>query len=217
MSGRRGLRAKLVAGAPSFVQRRLPHAGSRAELAFDLNPRSFSSSGAWIEIAVITSASGQRLASVDLRSLRRRRPASPQREHGHGRAAMVHSQRRLLRRRPTVVVLSLDSTQAALTVDGAELGRIARAPNSPQAAGIVLGPWREGPSASTGYLDIDRVTVREAPAGPDPAASIALGRAGAGSGVGSVGASPPTPPVAPRPPGGRRERASEARSIDGVT
>ena len=76
---------------------------------------------------------------------------------------MAHAQRRLVRRRPTVVVLSLDSTQAGLAVDGAELGRLARAPNSPQAAGIVLGPWRGGPSAATGYLDIDRVTVREAP------------------------------------------------------
>ena len=165
MSGRRGLRAKLVAGAPSFVQRRLPHVGSRAELAFDLNPRSFSSSGAWIEIAVISSASGQRLASVDLRSRGGGAQLRLSASTGPDARATVHSPRRLLRRRPTVVVLSLDSTQAGLTVDGAELGRIARAPNSPQPAGIVLGPWRKGPSTSTGYLDIDRVTVREAPAG----------------------------------------------------
>ncbi len=165
MSGRRGLRAKLVAAAPSFVQRRLPHVGSRAELAFDLNPRSFSSSGAWIEIAVIANASGQRLASVDLRSLGGGAQLRLSASTGTDASAMAHSQRRLLRRRPTVVVLSLDSEQAAVTVDGAELGRIARAPNSPQAAGIALGPWRKGPSASTGYLDIDGVTVREAPAG----------------------------------------------------
>ena len=40
-----------------------------AELAFALNPRTFSSAGAWVEVAAITSAGGQRLASVDLRSL----------------------------------------------------------------------------------------------------------------------------------------------------
>jgi hypothetical protein len=78
---------------------------------------------------------------------------------------MVHSLRHRVRRRPTVVVLSLDSTQAGLAVDGAGLGRLPLAPNSPQPAGIVLGPWRGGPSASTGHLDIDRVTVRETPAG----------------------------------------------------
>jgi hypothetical protein len=165
MSGRRGLRAKLVAGAPSFVQRRLPHEGSRAELAFDLNPRSLSSAGAWIEIAVITSASGQPLACVDLRSrgggVQLRLSAST----GPGARAMVHSQRHRVRRRPTVVVLSLDSTQAGLAVDGAGLGRLPLAPNLPQPAGIVLGPWRGGPSASTGHLDIDRVTVRETPPG----------------------------------------------------
>jgi hypothetical protein len=165
MSGRRGLRAKLVAGAPSFVQRRLPHEGSRAELAFDLNPRSLSSAGAWIEVAVITSASGQPLASVDLRSLGRAVQLRLSASTGLGARAMAHSQRRRVRRRPTVVVLSLDSTEARLAVDGAEHGRLQLAPNSPRPAGIVLGPWRGGPSASTGYLDIDRVTVREAPAG----------------------------------------------------
>jgi subtilisin family serine protease len=165
MSGRRGLRARLVAGAPSFVQRRLPHEGSRAELAFDLNPRSLSSAGAWIEIAVITSASGQPLASVDLRSLGGAVQLRLSASTGPGARAMAHSQRRRVRRRPTVVVLSLDSTQAGLAVDGAELGRLQLAPNSPQPAGIVLGPWRGGPSASTGHLDIDRVTVRETPAG----------------------------------------------------
>jgi hypothetical protein len=164
MSGRRGLRARLGAGAPAFVQRRLPYVGSQAELGFDLNPRSFSSAGAWIEIAVITSASGEPLASVDLRSLGRgtqlRLSASP----GAGARVMAHSRPRLVGRRPTAFVLSLDSTQAGLAVDGAELGRLSLAPNSPQPAGIVLGPWRGGPSASTGYLDFDRVTVREAPA-----------------------------------------------------
>jgi subtilisin family serine protease len=165
MSGRRGLRAKLVAGARSFVQRRLPREGSRAELTFALNPRTLSSAGAWIEIAVITSASGQPLASVDLRSLGGAVQLRLSASTGRGARAMAHSQRRRVRRRPTVVVLSLDSTEASLAVDGAEHARLQLAPNSPQPAGIVLGPWRGGPSASTGYLDIDRVTVREAPAG----------------------------------------------------
>jgi subtilisin family serine protease len=164
MSGRRGMRARLVAGAPSFVQRHLPQAGSRTELAFDLNARSLSSAGAWIEIAVITSASGHRLASVDLRSLGGSRQLRLSASTGTGAGATVHSQRRSVRRRPTLVVLSLDSAQAGLAVDGVELGHLARAPHSAQPAGIVLGPWRGGPSASTGYLDFDRVTVREAPA-----------------------------------------------------
>jgi hypothetical protein len=164
MSGRRGLRATLVRGAPSFVQRRLPHAGSRAELAFELDPRSLSSGGAWIEIAAITSASGQRLASVDLRSLGGGHQIRLSAGTGTGARATVRSQRRPVRRRPTVVVLSLDPAQAVLAVDGVELGRLARAPSSPLPAGIVLGPWRGGPAASTGYLDIDGVTVREAPA-----------------------------------------------------
>jgi hypothetical protein len=164
MSGHRGLRARLAAGAAAFVQRRLPYVGSQAELAFDLNPRSFSSAGAWIEIAVITSASGEPLASVDLRSLGRGTQLRLSASTAPGARVMAHSQRRLVRRRPTAVVLLLDSTQAGLAVDGAELGRLPLAPNSPQPAGIVLGPWRGGPSASTGHLDFDRVTVREAPA-----------------------------------------------------
>ena len=162
MSGRRGLRARVVGGAPSFVQRRLPRAGSHAELTFDLNPRTFRSAGAWVEIAVITGARGQRLASADLRSQRGRDQVRLSSSTGTG--AIVHSPPHLIRRRPTVLVLSLSSTHATLAVNGVDLGRLARAPHSPQAAAIALGPWRAGPPASTGYLDIDRVTVREAPA-----------------------------------------------------
>jgi hypothetical protein len=164
MSGHRGLRARLAAGAAAFVQRRLPYVGSQAELAFDLNPRSFSSAGAWIEIAVITSASGEPLASVDLRSLGRGTQLRLSASTAPGARVMAHSQRRLVRRRPTAVVLSLDATQAGLAVDGAELGRLPLASDPPQPAAIVLGPWRGGPSGSTGHLDFDRVTVREAPA-----------------------------------------------------
>jgi hypothetical protein len=164
MSGRRGLRARLVTGAPAFVQRRLPHVGSQAELAFDLNPRSFSTGGTWIEIAVITSASGEPLGSVDLRSLGRNAQLRLSASTGPGPRVKAHSQPRLVHRKPIAVVLSLDSAQAGLAVGGVELGRLTRAANSPQPTGIVLGPWRGGPAASTGYLDIDGVTVREAPA-----------------------------------------------------
>jgi hypothetical protein len=153
-------------GTPAFVERRLPHAGSQAELAFDLNPRSFSTAGTWIEIAVITSASDEPLASVDLRSLGGHYDLRLSASTGSGPRIKAHSQPRLVHRKPIAVVLSLDSGQAALAVDGVELGRLTRAANSPQPGGIVLGPWRGGPSTSTGYLDVDRVTVRAVPPAP---------------------------------------------------
>ena len=162
MSGRRGMRATLVAGAPAFVERRLPQPGDAAELAFDLNPGTLSSAGGWIEIAAITGAHGQRLASVDLRSLRggdQVRLAASTRT-----GAVLHSPAQRVRRRTTALVLSLDPAQARLTVDGVDLVRLARAAAAPQASAIALGPWRGGPAGSTGYLDIDRVTVREAAA-----------------------------------------------------
>jgi subtilisin family serine protease len=160
ISGRRGLRAKLVARAPSFVQRHLPRAADEAELAFDLNPRTFSSAGTWVEVAVITSASGQRLASVDLRSFR----------GGHeirlstGAGAVVRSQGHRVGRRPVKLALSLDAAEAGLVADGARVGRLARGAGAAAPGAIVLGPWRGGPAGSTGHLDIDGVTVREAPA-----------------------------------------------------
>ncbi len=161
ISGRRGLRAKLVVRAPSFVQRHLPRAGNEAELAFELNPRTFSSAGAWVEVAAITSSSGQRLASVDLRSLRGRHEIRLSSSTGDG--AVQHSQRHRVGRRPGLLVLSLDAAEAGLVVDGARVGRLARGAGAAAPAAIVLGPWRGGPSGSTGHLDIDRVTVREAP------------------------------------------------------
>ena len=161
MSGRRGMRATLVARAPAFVQRRLPRPGQEAELAFDLNPRTLSSAGGWIEVAAITGSRGLRLASVDLRSVRGADQLRLTVSTGTG--AVLHSQPQRVRRRPTALVLSLDPAQARLTVDGVDLARLARAANAPQASAIALGPWRGGPAGSSGYLDIDRVTVREAP------------------------------------------------------
>ena len=162
MSGRRGMRATLLAGAPAFVQRRLPRPGDGAELSFDLNPGTLSSAGRWIDIAAITGARGQRLASVALRSLRGGDQLRLAVSTGTG--AVLHSQPHRIRRRPAVLVLSLDPAQARLMVDGVDLARLARAANGPQAGAIALGPWRGGPAGSSGYLDIDRVTVREAPA-----------------------------------------------------
>jgi hypothetical protein len=162
MSGRRGLRATLVAGAPAFVQRRLPRPGDAAELSFDLNPRTLSSAGGWIEVAAITGAHGQRLASVALRSLRGGDQLRLDVSTRTG--AVLHSPPQRVRRRAAALVLSLDPAQARLTVDGVDLARLARAASAPQASAVALGPWRGGPTGSTGYLDIDRVTVREAPA-----------------------------------------------------
>jgi len=162
MSGRRGLRAKLVARAPAFVQRRLPHAANEAELAFDLNPGAFSSAGAWVEVAAITSAGGQRLASVDLRSFGGRPEIRLSSSTGAG--GVLHSQRHRVARRPVTLVLSLDAAKADLVVDGARLGGLPRVAGAAAAAAIVLGPWRGGPRGSTGYVDVDQVIVREAPA-----------------------------------------------------
>jgi hypothetical protein len=162
MSGRRGMRATLLAGAPAFVQRRLPRPADGAELSFDLNPGTLSSAGGWIDIAVITGARAQRLASVALRSLRGGDQLRLAVSTGTG--AVQHSQPRRIRRRPAVLVLSLDPAQARLMVDGVDLARLARAGNGLQAGAIALGPWRGGPAGSSGYLDIDRVTVREAAA-----------------------------------------------------
>ena len=166
MSGRRGMRVTLRGGAPSFVQRRLPRAEHRVELAFDLNARSLSTAGAWIAVAAITSADGRPLVSVDLRSLGRGAELRLSSSTESGTRPMIHSRRRIVRRVPTVVVLSLDSTHSSLAVNGAEVGRLPRALASPQATAIALGAWRGGPPAATGSLDFDRVTVRAAPAPP---------------------------------------------------
>jgi hypothetical protein len=61
------------------------------------------------------------------------------------------------------VVLVLGARQAALAVDGRPLAGSARPAGGALAAAIALGPRHTGPSASTGYLDIDLVTVRVAP------------------------------------------------------
>jgi len=62
------------------------------------------------------------------------------------------------------LVLSLDAAKADLVVDGARLGGLPRVAGAAAPAAIVLGPWRGGPRGSTGYVDVDQVIVREAPA-----------------------------------------------------
>jgi hypothetical protein len=163
ISGRRGLRATSTGGARAFVQRRLPLSSDRIELAFDLNLRTFSSAGAWIEIAAITSTSGRRLASVEVHSSRRG-AALLRLSSRAGSRGVSHSRPQSVRRQARALLLSMDATHARLAIDGVELGPLARPANGPRAAGVVLGPWHGGPSSSTGYIDIDRTTVRIAPA-----------------------------------------------------
>jgi hypothetical protein len=155
------MRATLVYGARAFAERPLAHPGDEAELAFDLNARTLSTRGAWIEIAVITSARGRLLASVDVRSLgggdQVRLSAST------SAGAVRHSAPQPLRRRPNPLTLTVDAARVQLVVDGAEGVRFARAESAPQPEAIALGPWRGGPRHSSGSVDYDRFILREAP------------------------------------------------------
>jgi subtilisin family serine protease len=162
ITGRRGLRATSVAGAPAFVQRRLPHSSAEIELAFDVNRRTFSSAGAWVEIAAITGAGGRRLAAVELRSPARG-PAQLRVSARLAAGVVAYSRSQTIRRQPLTVVLSLDSTHAALAVDGRQRGQVARRAHAARATAVALGPWHGATSAANGYLDIDNVTVRAAP------------------------------------------------------
>jgi hypothetical protein len=162
IAGRRGLRATSVAGASAFVERRLPQMSEDVRLAFDLDTRTFSTAGAWIEVAAITSASGRRLASVEIDS-GGHGPARLRIGASGGARAAVHSRPSRIGRGPMRVVLVLGARRAALAVDGKALAGSARPAGGALAAAIALGPRHTGPSASTGYLDIDLVTVRVAP------------------------------------------------------
>ncbi|MDX6541990.1 MAG: hypothetical protein QOI71_3600, partial [Gaiellales bacterium] len=53
--------------------------------------------------------------------------------------------------------------RAAILVDGRERGALARGVDREPATTLALGASRAAPSGSTGYLDIDNVTVRTAP------------------------------------------------------
>jgi hypothetical protein len=75
----------------------------------------------------------------------------------------VHGRPQIVSRRPGAVVLVLDPAHAALFIAGRERGSVARGAHGELAATIALGAWRPTPPRSTGYLDIDSVTVRSAP------------------------------------------------------
>jgi subtilisin family serine protease len=161
-AGLRGLRVTSVAGARASLQRVLPHASAAGELAFDLNPRTFSSAGAWIDVAAIASSDGRRLASVQLRA-NGLGPAQVRLSTIAGNGTVTHSPPHPLRRPRARLVLSVEPARAALTVDGTQLEPIARAAHATPAAVVALGTWRGAPVASRGYLDFDRVTVQIAP------------------------------------------------------
>jgi subtilisin family serine protease len=161
MAGAWGLRTTSLAGAQASLQRPLPHVSDDVELAFDLNPRTFSSAGAWIDIAAITGTGGRPLASVQLRTSGRQ-VALLRLRSVTSSGAFAHSRPHPIGRRATRVVLSIDPARATLAIGGAHPEPLARAAKS-AAAGVAIGPWRGAPGASTGYLDIDSVTVRIAP------------------------------------------------------
>ena len=161
ISGRRGLRVHSSAGARAFVQRRLTPLGDRLELAFALRASSASSARAWTGIATIDGADGTPMASVELRA-GRHGPVELRLTTSSGAGRVVHSPGKLISRRPTAIVLALDPAHAAISIDGREQASLTRGAAGPAAA-IVLGASHAAPSHSTGYLDIDNVTVRTAP------------------------------------------------------
>ena len=159
--GRRGLRVTVTAGERAFVGRRLPRPGDEVELTFDLNPRTLSTRGSWTEIAAITGPAGRRLASIDLLAAAR---GSVQLRVSSGEAggAAVHSEPLTISRRAVALTLSLDHGRASLTA-GREQRAVARRSAHPAPGGaIALGLAQPARPGSTGYFDIDRVTVRTA-------------------------------------------------------
>ncbi len=161
LSGRRGLRVTSSAGAPAFVGRGLPRASDRVELAFALDPRTLTSRTAWIEIAALTSPDGVRLATLELRS--RGRGSVQLRVSARGAGGLAHSRPRVLARRRMALALSLDAGRVALAAGGHEIASLAHVAGDARAEAVVLGPRHGTPAATTGYIDIDDVTVRSAP------------------------------------------------------
>lgn len=162
ISGRRGLRARSVAGAPAFVQRRLQQPSDDMELAFELRPRTLSSAGAWSEIAAIKSPDGTPLASVELLATAHG-PVQLRLRSMSAAGSGIHSKPQRISRRPNAIVLRLEAARASIVVDGRERAALTRAAGGELGTTIALGAWRSAPSRSTGYLDIDNVAVRTAP------------------------------------------------------
>ncbi|HET6172793.1 MAG TPA: S8 family serine peptidase [Gaiellales bacterium] len=159
IAGRRGLRATSAAGAPAYVQRALPAATAGIELEFALRPRAFANGTAWSEIAAITSASGRRLASVEVRHAYLRGAVELRLSSAQG-DVLRHSRPQTIRRRQATLVLSLSSDRSALSIDGRERAGLPAHASGAPARSVVLGLGRRGPPASTGYLDLDRLTLR---------------------------------------------------------
>jgi hypothetical protein len=162
ISGRRGLRVHAIAGATAFVERPLPHPSARLELAFTLRVGTVSSAGAWAEVAAISGTDGSRVASVEL-SAAARGPVRLRVSASNSTGAVVYGRPRVVPRGPSAIVLALASDDAALFIGGRERESVARGAHGELAATIALGAWRPTPPRSTGYLDIDSVTVRSAP------------------------------------------------------
>lgn len=164
LSGRRGLRATSIAGSRAFVERRLPRTSDRVALTFALATRTLTAGDGWIEVAAITSPSGAPLAWLELRT--RARGHLQLRAGAHAATgAVVHTRPRHLARPRLSLALSLSFVTGSVTLaaGGHEIGSLAHTAGELPAGGIVLGPWHDTPAATTGYLDIDDVTVRSAP------------------------------------------------------
>jgi hypothetical protein len=145
------------------VQRRLQHPSADIELSFDLHPRTLSTDGAWIEIAAIGGADGRRRASVDIRA-GDRGPVQLRVSSSDTAGAAVHSKPQLIRRRVVALTLSLDPAHASLVVSGRNRLALTLGTGWASSTTITFGLGRPAPSDASGHFDIDRVTVRTAPA-----------------------------------------------------
>ena len=147
-------------GSRAFVERRLPQASDRVELAFALRAGTISSAGTWTEIADVEAVDGSRMATIELCASER---AVRLRVSAPGTAgSVVHSRPQLVSRRPTAITLALGPARATLSVDGGRPAAVARTADGALAEIIALGSRRPAGSRVAGYLDIDNVTVRSA-------------------------------------------------------
>ena len=158
LSGRRGLRATSAGSARTLVRRALPSASAEAELAFAFNPRAFSSARTWVEIAEISGTGGQRLTWIELRA-DAGKGAQLRLASSTGAGGVWHSRPQIVSRQTVDLALSVDSTHAALAVDGHGLESLTRSTPAPLSTTVALGLPHGARSTTTGFLDFDRVTV----------------------------------------------------------
>ena len=160
--GRRGLRVTVTGQKRAFVSWRLPRAANEVGLAFDLNPRTLSTR-AWTDVAVITTSTGRRLASIDLRGT----PPGPVQvrvSSGQGRFGVAHSQPMSVPRRTVTLALSVAPTRARLIAERRQRTVAQRGHWTAAGIAMSLGLVQRVSSGTHGYLDIDRVTARTAAA-----------------------------------------------------